>query len=159
MHLRARALRNGRARHVAAAVTPAAMRVMAHPWPAIAVNSAGVALLIPFSFQDLIELDMFLYAAALILEFAALVWLRIRQPDLARPFRVPFGLAGVIALSLPPVVLVSSASRLSNQATRYVGLIGLAIGLLVYRWQVKIGPAVNVEAAPTGLAAAPGDLA
>ena len=98
---------------------------------------------------------MFLYAAALILEFAALVWLRIRQPDLARPFRVPFGLAGVIALSLPPVVLCLVSIALSNQATRYVGLIGLVIGLLVYRWQVKIGPAANVEAAPTGLAAAP----
>jgi amino acid transporter len=121
------------------------------PWPAIAVNSAGVALLIPFSFQDLIELDMFLYAAALILEFAALVWLRIRQPDLARPFRVPFGLAGVIALSLPPVVLCLVSIALSNQATRYVGLIGFAIGLLVYRWQVKIGPAALSKTAP-GLA-------
>jgi len=42
------------------------------PWVAIVVNSTVVATLIPFSFQELIELDMFLYALALILEFAAL---------------------------------------------------------------------------------------
>src|SRR6185503_4482165 len=73
------------------------------PWTAILVNSAGVSLLIPFSFQDLIELDMFLYAAALILEFAALVWLRFKQPEMARPYRVPFGTAGVVLISIPPV--------------------------------------------------------
>jgi hypothetical protein len=68
---------------------------------------------------------------------------------------VPFGLAGVIALSLPPVVLCLVSIALSNQATRYVGLIGLVIGLLVYRAQIKIGSAVNVEVAPRELAAAP----
>jgi len=75
----------------------------------------------------------------------------------------------VVCFSVPLVALMSGvvfpfgvfdavwivSIALSNQATRYVGLIGLAIGLLVYRWQVKIGPAANVEAAPTGLAAAP----
>ena len=50
----------------------------ATPWFSILVNSAGLALLIPFSFQDLIEIDMFLYAAALVLEFGALIWLRIK---------------------------------------------------------------------------------
>jgi amino acid transporter len=64
------------------------------PWRAILINSAGVALLIPFSFQDLIEVDMFLYAAALLMEFAALVWLRIKQPEMTRPYRIPSAPAG-----------------------------------------------------------------
>ena len=76
---------------------------------------------------------MFLYAAALILEFAALVWLRIRQPDLSSSFPSALRSAGVIALSLPPVVLCLVSIALSNQATRYVGLIGFGIGLLLYR--------------------------
>lgn len=118
------------------------------PWPAIVINSVGVALLIPFSFQDLIELDMFLYAAALILEFAALVWLRISQPEMSRPYRVPFGLAGAIAISAPPVALCLISIALSSQATRYASLIGIALGLLVYRWQAKISPTAEVEAAP-----------
>jgi len=59
---------------------------------------------------------MFLYAAAMILEFAALVWLRMSQPEMARPYRVPFGLAGAIAISIPPSCFVSSALRFRIRA-------------------------------------------
>jgi amino acid transporter len=119
------------------------------PWPAIVVNSIGVALLIPFSFQELIELDMFLYAAALILEFAALVWLRISQPGMDRPYRVPFGLAGVIAISVPPVALCLISIALSNPATRYVSFAVIALGIFVYRWQSKLSATAEIEPAPT----------
>jgi amino acid transporter len=121
----------------------------ATPWKAILVNSIGVAALIPFSFQELIEVDMFLYAAALILEFAALVWLRVKHPEMHRPYRVPFGLAGVIAISLPPVALCLISIALSNDATRYVSVGGIALGLLVYRWQSEIGKASDVVVTPT----------
>ncbi|HWP24358.1 MAG TPA: APC family permease [Candidatus Binatia bacterium] len=121
----------------------------ATPWVAILVNSIGVSLLLPFSFQDLIAIDMFLYAAALILEFAALVWLRIKAPDLPRPFRVPFGIAGVIALSLPPVALCLVSIALSNDATKYTSLAGIALGLLIYRWQTRPSVATEIEPAPT----------
>jgi amino acid transporter len=119
------------------------------PWPAIITNSVGIALLIPFSFQELIELDMFLYAAALILEFAALVWLRVSQPDMDRPYRVPFGLAGAIVISIPPVALCLISIALSNSATRYVSIALIALGLLVYRWQAKSSAAAQAEVAPT----------
>ena len=77
---------------------------------------------------------MFLYAAALILEFAALIWLRITKPEMARPYRVPFGIAGVIAISVPPIALCFFSIALANKATRYVGLFAIAIGLVVYRY-------------------------
>ena len=113
------------------------------------MNSIGVAALIPFSFQELIEVDMFLYAAALILEFSALVWLRIKRPEMARPYRIPFGVAGVIAMCLPPVALCLLSIALSNDATRYLSLVGIALGLLVYRWQSRIVDVANVEVTPT----------
>ena len=135
------------------AMLPRALAVrhpqFATPWKAILVNSIGVAALIPFSFQDLIEVDMFLYAAALILEFAALVWLRIKRPEMARPYRIPLGMAGVIAISLPPVALCLISIALSNDATRYLSLTGIALGLVVYRWQSGIGAAIDVEMTPT----------
>ena len=112
-------------------------------------NSIGVSLLIPFSFQDLIEVDMFLYAAALILEFAALIWLRIRAPELPRPFRVPFGTAGVIAISIPPIALCLASIALSDEATRYVSIGGIALGLIIFRWQSRTSPSSEVESAPT----------
>ncbi len=121
----------------------------ATPWKAILLNSLGIAALIPFSFQELIEVDMFLYAAALILEFAALIWLRIKQPELARPYRVPGGVAGVIAISIAPVALCLLSMALSNDATRYVSYAAIGAGLIVYRWQSQTGRATEAEILPT----------
>jgi amino acid transporter len=104
----------------------------ATPWVAILVNAIGVAALIPFSFQDLVQVDMFLYAAALILEFAALVWLRFKEPEMARPYRVPFGAGGAIALSVPPVLLCMLSIALADGPTVWVSVAGIAAGLLVY---------------------------
>jgi amino acid transporter len=104
----------------------------ATPWLSIAVNALGVALLIPFSFQELIQVDMFLYAAALILEFAALVWLRIKQPEMPRPYRVPGGTAGAIALSIPPVALCALSIGLADLPTILVSVGGIVVGLVVY---------------------------
>jgi amino acid transporter len=111
----------------------------ATPWIAIGVNSIGVACLIPFSFQELIQIDMFLYALALTLEFAALVWLRIKRPDMPRPYRVPGGVPGAIALSIPPVALCLLSIGLAGEATQLVGMGALAAGLLVYYFRFKIG--------------------
>jgi amino acid transporter len=109
----------------------------ATPWLSILVNGLGIAMLIPFSFQELIEVDMFLYATALILEFAALIWLRIRRPEMSRPYRVPFGIPGAIAISIPPVTLCLVSIMLSNAATKYLSLGGLAVGLIVYYLRSK----------------------
>jgi amino acid transporter len=110
------------------------------PWVAIVVNSIGVACLIPFSFQELIQIDMFLYALALVLEFAALVWLRIKKPEIPRPYRVPLGLGGVIAISTPPVALCFLSVALAGEPTQVVGLGVIAAGLLVYYFRFKLFP-------------------
>ena len=104
----------------------------ATPWLSIVVNALGVALLIPFSFQDLVQVDMFLYALALILEFAALVWLRLKAPDMARPYRIPGGTAGAIALSVPPVVLCVISIAFADMPTILVSVAGIVLGLIVF---------------------------
>ncbi len=57
----------------------------------------ALGLMLPFS--KLLMLDMLLTGSSILLEFAALVALRIREPQLARPYRVPGGMAGAIAVS------------------------------------------------------------
>jgi len=109
----------------------------ATPWIAIIVNSVGVACLIPFSFKDLIQVDMFLYALALILEFAALVWLRVRRPAMPRPYQVPLGVLGVIVLSLSPVVLCLLSIFLADALTTQVSIAGIIAGLVIYLWAAK----------------------
>jgi len=123
------------------------------PWVAIVVNAIGLAALIPFSFQELVQVDMFLYALALILEFAALVWLRFKEPAMTRPYRVPFGIGGVIALSVPPVLLCLLSIGLADGPTVWVSLAGIAVGLLVYYALNKMrqwgaAPVLTGEASP-----------
>jgi len=76
------------------------------PWVAIVACSAMWAMCLGMSFVKLVLLDVLLTGSSLLLEFAALVALRIREPRLSRPYRVPGGLFGAISVGLPPLVLM-----------------------------------------------------
>jgi amino acid transporter len=58
------------------------------PWVCVVGCSAAWALALMLPFERLISIDLVLYGSSLILEFVALVVLRIREPGLERPFRV-----------------------------------------------------------------------
>ena len=64
------------------------------PWVSVLACGAGWAMALGFSFERLITIDLVLYGASLLLEFAALVILRRRAPEMPRPFRVPGGTWG-----------------------------------------------------------------
>ena len=72
------------------------------PWVSVVCCCTAWALALRLSFERLISIDLVLYGAALLLEFVALVVLRFKEPDLARPFRVPGGKAGTIAVGVGP---------------------------------------------------------
>jgi amino acid transporter len=76
------------------------------PWVAILACAAAWALCLNFSFTKLILLDVLLTGLSILLEFASLVALRIREPKLPRPYRVPGGLFGAIAVAIPPLALL-----------------------------------------------------
>jgi amino acid transporter len=79
------------------------------PWVAILSLSLAWSLALGLGFQRLVELDVILYGLALLLEFAALVALRIREPSLPRPFRVPGGLPAALLLGVGPAMLLGLA--------------------------------------------------
>jgi amino acid transporter len=76
------------------------------PWVSIAACSVLWACSLGLSFTKLILLDVLLTGLSVLLEFAALVALRIREPALPRPYRVPGGLAGTISLGILPLGLL-----------------------------------------------------
>ncbi len=99
------------------------------PWVAILACAAGWALCLGLGFERLVTLDIMLYGASLALEFVTLVALRIREPNLARPFRVPGGLAGAIIVGLLPTLLLAlSVARSAGEEV--FGMNGLVFGLL-----------------------------
>ena len=79
------------------------------PWASVLICAVAWALALRLSFERLISIDLVLYGASLLLEFVALVVLRLREPALARPFRIPLGLPAAIAAGVGPAVLIAFA--------------------------------------------------
>ena len=63
------------------------------------------ALALKLPFERLISIDLMLYGSSLLLEFVALVVLRIREPNLPRPFKAG-NLAFACSLGVGPAVLI-----------------------------------------------------
>jgi amino acid transporter len=100
------------------------------PWVSIVVLAIGWALCLGLGFERLVTIDILVYGLALLLEFIALVALRIKEPELRRPFRVPGGLAGAILVGVCPALLLGFA-LVHGQDERILGLNGLLFGALL----------------------------
>jgi amino acid transporter len=79
------------------------------PYISIIICAIVVSFMILWTFQDLIVIDVTLYGAGLFLEFITLLVLRIKAPDMSRPFRIPLPVHGLFALFLIPVIVFSIA--------------------------------------------------
>ncbi len=108
------------------------------PWFALVACAVLWAMALRFSFERLISIDLVLYGAALLLEFVALAVLRVREPGLARPFRVPGGQGAAILLGVGPAALIAFALWAARdehvgplRAPMFAGLVGLS-GAVVY---------------------------
>ena len=98
--------------------------------PRIAIVACALAWMasLGLSFERLVSLDILLYGSSLILEFVALVVLRVREPELERPFRVPGGLLGAALLGVGPVGLLAFA-LVKNAGERIAGMNALVFGV------------------------------
>ena len=79
------------------------------PWVSLVVSSVIYSIFILGPFQSLVVVDVTIYAAALLLEFVALVVLRIREPDMERPYRIPGGWFGIFLVVVFPVGIIAFA--------------------------------------------------
>jgi amino acid transporter len=108
------------------------------PWVAILVCAGFWAACYPLGFERSLILDVLLTGLSILLEFWALVALRAREPGLARPYRVPGGMAGAVMIGLPPlglimVALVRNGSEVIGQ-TNEMAIAGaiVAAGVALY---------------------------
>ena len=113
------------------------------PTVSIVVCAVGWGLALNLGFERLIELDLLLYGLSLILEFVALFVLRLREPGLPRPYRVPGGLAGAALLGVAPTTLIVLAlirnanERIGPLSALAVGFMLVGVGCLVYVVRVR----------------------
>jgi amino acid transporter len=106
------------------------------PWVSVLFCGLGWALALALPFEKLITMDLVLYGTSLLLEFAALVVLRVREPELPRPFRAG-SLWMACALGVGPAALIGYALYVSRAEEVVLGkqevsalLFSLAVALL-----------------------------
>jgi amino acid transporter len=116
------------------------------PWIAIVVCAIGWAMCLGLGFERLVTIDIIIYGSSLVLEFVALAVLRFREPGLPRPFRVPGGIVGAIAVGIPPTLMLGFAV-VHSQNEKVLGISALvfaimlmAAGVLAYFLNILLKP-------------------
>ncbi len=115
------------------------------PWASVCLCAVAWGLAVQMSFERLISIDLVLYGAALVLEFVALVVLRVKEPGLVRPFRVPGRLVGAVLAGVGPTILIGFAIW-AARGERMAGMPSLAFAAGL----AGCGPLVYVVARAAG---------
>jgi hypothetical protein len=102
--------------------------------PYVAVLSLGIFSLVVcmFPFKVIVVVDMVLLMGAYALIFIAACILRVRERGLARPFKVPFGTAGFVAMCVPPLFVTTVALFVNGTDYFVGGMIALVTGPIAY---------------------------
>jgi amino acid transporter len=108
------------------------------PWVAIISCAILYGACLGLGFDRLVTLDILLWGASLVLEFLALVLLRVQEPQLPRPFRIPGGTIGTALLGLAPAGLLVLAAfhakheQIAGMSVWLFGMVVMGTGLLAY---------------------------
>ena len=102
------------------------------PWVSIVVLAVINAGLVRYGFETLIVIDVFLMMFYYILIFVAAIALRVKEPELERPFRVR---GGTLALGLicAPAMAIAVIALFTNGGDWLIGgLAGVLTGPIAY---------------------------
>jgi amino acid transporter len=103
------------------------------PHGSILIAAGLHALLAVGSFEALLVIDVLLFVLSYFLIFIAFLALRVREPRLERPFRIPFGLRGALLVALVPIAVgVLMLATVDSAYLLWGGLVA-ATGPLAYR--------------------------
>jgi len=121
------------------------------PWVSIVVLATGWALCLGLGFERLVTIDVLIYGGSLFLEFLALVVLRVTEPLLPRPFKVPGGLFGVISLGVLPMLLLvfslvhGEHEQILGMSSLMFGVVLVVAGFIAYGVDVALRPARSLK--------------
>jgi amino acid transporter len=108
------------------------------PWLAIVVCAVFWTCAMGLGFERTVMLDVLLTGLSILLEFAALIALRRKEPDLPRPYRVPGGTLGLVLVTTPPAILIvlscvrNHAERIGAFSSLTVGAALILLGAVLY---------------------------
>lgn len=113
------------------------------PLGSIVIAALLHAALATRSFAALLAIDVLLFVLGYALIFAAAVALRVREPALARPFRVPVGTAGMALLTSAPLLVAGAVVALTARSYLIAGAVAAATGPLAYSLARRRGGAID----------------
>ncbi|MCQ4084860.1 APC family permease [Streptomyces sp. RB6PN25] len=105
------------------------------PVMAIVVCSVFYAVFCNDSFSNLLDFDVILTNLTLLMELAALIALRIKEPGLPRPYRIPGGWPGIALMAVPLTAVICWAGWnvvKEGGATLHHTLYAVAFSVVVY---------------------------
>jgi amino acid transporter len=102
------------------------------PWIAILASSAVYALLAQKTLAQLLTVYIGLRIAVTVMTVLAAWRLRKTKPDLVRPFRIPWGRAGLLYVVVAPLAMSVVAVAGSDPFARRWGPLPLLLGPLMY---------------------------
>jgi amino acid transporter len=121
------------------------------PWVSIVVLAAGWALSLGLGFERLVTLDVLIYGGSLFLEFLALVVLRVTEPDLPRPCKVPGGMFGAVFLGVFPTLLLvftvvrGDHEKVLGMSSLMFGVVLVVAGFVAYAVDVTLRPVRSLQ--------------
>jgi amino acid transporter len=102
--------------------------------PYVAVLSLGIFSLIAcmFPFGVIVVVDVFLFMSTYALIFISACILRVKEGDLARPFKVPVGTKAFIAMCVPALIIIFIAFFINGTDDFVGGMAALVTGPIMY---------------------------
>jgi len=99
--------------------------------PVAAIFFTGIAILaisaIPY--ELILQTYLLLRIVNLLFEYGALIWLKLKEPDTPRPYKVPGGIFGAVLLVLPTIAISGLSLAVAAPEARYIG--GGCLGVIV----------------------------
>jgi amino acid transporter len=112
------------------------------PYVSILTSSLVVSVLILWTFSDLVIMDIMVYGAGLLLEFIALLALRIKEPFRERPFRIPLNTTGLFLMILLPLgVYTIALSGTIHGSEKMAMPVFIALGMVAsaeFAWRLVL---------------------
>jgi amino acid transporter len=108
------------------------------PWMAILISSAIYALLAFHTMAQLLTVYVWLRILVTVLTVLAAWRLRRLQPEMKRPFRIPWGNAGLVYVVIAPIVMGAVALVGSDKFALKWGPVPVALGIVAYFLFLKL---------------------
>jgi amino acid transporter len=102
------------------------------PHLAIILMGAITFFLSQFGFATLVVINVVLFMFAYLIWFFSAVALRIKEPELKRPFRIPFGTKGMVAMTIVPAIICITALFTNGLNYWIGGCLGILTGPIAY---------------------------